>query len=90
METFDKLGIEPITTHKESGGTGIGFITTFETLKETNASLIIKEKNKIIENKYTKLVKFRFDNKKELKIISYRANDIKAKQKNNRFIIENI
>ena len=46
--------------------------------------------NKVIENKYTKLVKFRFDNKKELKIISYRSNNIQAKQKNNRFIIENI
>ena len=88
IEIFNKLGIEPITTHKDSGGTGIGFITTFETLRETNASLIIEEKNELTENKYTKLVKFKFDNKNELKIVSYRAKDIKAKLENNRFIIE--
>lgn len=88
IEIFEKLGLEPVTTHKESGGTGIGFITTFETLRATDASLIIEEKNKLTENKYTKSIKFKFDNKKELKIISYRANDIRANLENNRFIIE--
>lgn len=88
IQTFNKLGLEPATTHKESGGTGIGFITTFETLRATDASLIIEEKNKLTENKYTKSIKFKFDNKKELKIISYRANDIRANLENNRFIIE--
>lgn len=90
IQTFSKLGLEPVTTHKKEGGRGFGFITTFETLEDTNASLIIEEKNRLTENKYTKLVKFKFDNKKELKIISYRANDIRANLKNNRFIIEYI
>ena len=46
VDTLLKLGLEPATTHKEDGGSGIGYITTFETLNETKASLIIEEKNK--------------------------------------------
>ncbi len=88
IETFRKLGLEPATTHKDNGGTGIGFITTFETLKETKASLIIEEKNELMENSYTKAVKFRFDDKNEFKIISYRANDIKENINSNRILIQ--
>ena len=84
IETFEKLGIEPATTHKESGGTGIGFITTFETLKETNASFIIEELN---DNNYTKAVRFIFDGKSRLEIKSYRANDIIKKINSKRFKI---
>ena len=43
IDTLLKLGLEPATTHKDSGGTGIGFMTTFETMSETKASLIINE-----------------------------------------------
>lgn len=88
IETFRKLGLEPATTHKDNGGTGIGFITTFETLKETKASLIIEEKNELMENSYTKAVKFRFDDKNEFKIISYRANDIKENINSNRILMQ--
>lgn len=42
-ETLLKLGLEKATTHKDNGGTRIGFITTFETLQSYNASLIINE-----------------------------------------------
>lgn len=46
LETLKKLGLERITTHKKTGGSGIGFMTTFETLKECKASLIIEENMK--------------------------------------------
>lgn len=88
IETFEKLGLEPATTHKDNGGTGIGFITTFETLKETKASLIIEEKNKLMENNYTKSIKFRFDNKHEFKIISYRASKLKENIKEKRISVQ--
>ena len=88
IDTLLKLGIEPATTHKDTGGTGIGFMTTFETMKETKASLIISE-NKPAEDDYTKSVAIRFDNKNEYRICSYRANQIKEKDTNNRIIIEN-
>lgn len=86
--TFENLGLKPATTHKDSGGTGIGFITTFETLKLTKGSLIIEEKNRLTENNYTKAVKFRFDNKNESKIISYRAEEIKENINRDRLIIQ--
>lgn len=87
IQTLLKLGMEPITTHKNSGGTGIGFMTTFETLKECKASLIIEEYGDNIE--YTKLVKFKFDKKSEYKICSYRSDEIKKLDYSNRIKIEN-
>lgn len=80
IETLLKLGLEPTTTHKATGGTGIGFMTTFETLKETKASLIIEENHPMNNTDYTKSVKIKFDNKNEYSIISYRAKEIKEKQ----------
>lgn len=74
IETLLKLGLERITTHKDSGGTGIGFMTTFETLKECKASLVIEEYNN--EKDYTKSVNVIFDGKSEYNINSYRAEKI--------------
>ena len=88
IETLLKLGLEPVTTHKNTGGTGIGFISTFETINKCKASLIIQEKNKENTNDYTKAVIIRFDGKKEYRIKSYRANEIKKQVKDNRIIIE--
>ena len=88
IDTLLKLGKEQVTTHKETGGSGIGFMTTFETLKNCEASLIIEEYKPETTN-YTKAVIIRFDNKNEYKIISYRAEEIK-KLKNGKIIIQNI
>lgn len=88
IENFEKLGLEPATTHADNGGTGIGFITTFETLKEIDASFILEELNSETENGYTKVVKFIFDKKSRLEIISYRAEILKEKLKTNRFDIK--
>ena len=88
IETLLKLGLEPVTTHKNTGGTGIGFISTFETINKCKASLIIQEKNKENTNDYTKAVIIRFDGKKEYRIKSYRADEIKKQAKDNRIIIE--
>lgn len=87
-KTLLKLGLEPATTHKEEGGTGIGFITTFETLKETKGTLIIEEKHPMKENDFTKTLIFRFDGKAEYKILTYRSE--KIKDKTGRITIENI
>lgn len=84
LDTFSKLGIEPATTHKDAGGTGIGFITTFETLKKCNASIEIEE---LKDSEYSKCVKFIFDDKNEYRIKSYRAEEIKAISKNSRIIV---
>lgn len=88
IDTLLKLGLEPATTHKDEGGTGIGFITTFETMKETKASLVIEEKHGVVDNDYTKSVNIVFDGKNEYRIISYRSDEIKKKNKNGRIIIK--
>lgn len=71
VETLLQLGTKPITTHKDTGGTGYGFMTTFETLKSTKGSLEIEEKHKMNENDYTKAVRIIFDGKAQYRIKSY-------------------
>lgn len=72
LETLLALGTKPITTHKDTGGTGYGFMTTFETLIATKGSLVIEEKHKMSENDYTKAVRIIFDGKAQYRISSYR------------------
>lgn len=89
IDTLLKLGLEPATTHKDSGGTGIGFMTTFETMSETKASLIINEMHEMNNTDYTKSITIRFDGKNEYRIKSYRSDKIKKRLKDNRIIVEN-
>lgn len=65
-EVLNKLGKEPITTHKDSGGTGMGFMNTFDTLKRYNASLNIIKIDKPSLDNYTKSVEILFDSKNEI------------------------
>lgn len=87
IETLINLGKKHITTHKEEGGNGIGFMTTFDTLKRCKGSIIIEEYN---NNFYTKAVIFRFDGKNKYKIRSYRAENIKIEIKDSTIIVEKI
>lgn len=75
VDTLSKLGLERVTTHADTGGSGIGFMTTFETLKKAYASLIITE----FENQtpFTKSVSFRFDGENAFIIHSYRSEELK-------------
>jgi len=90
IDTLLKLGVEKVTTCENKGGSGIGFITTFETLNETKASLIIKEFPKGDNNYYAKSVTIRFDGKQEYIVCSYRADKIKSLDKQNRIIVEKL
>lgn len=90
IETLQKLGKERTTTHKETGGSGIGFMTTFKTIRKCKASLIIEEKHEMKENDYTKALKIRFDGRDEYRIYSYRAEKIREKSKDDRIIIDRI
>ena len=87
IDTLLKLGQEQVTTHKNEGGSGIGFMTTFETLKECKASLVIEEYNPETTN-YTKSVTIKFNGRNEYKICSYRAEKIKEQKSKRRIIIE--
>ena len=76
IKTLINLGIKPSTTHEKDGGTGMGFMNTFDTLRKYKASLVIHEYGKPSKDNFTKQVKIIFDNKNEYKISSYRKEDI--------------
>jgi len=88
IDTLLNLGTKPSTTHKEDGGSGIGYMTIFEILNIYKASLIIKEYSS--ETGYKKTIAVRFDNKNQYIIKSYRYKEILKKSKNNRIIIDKI
>ena len=76
-ETLSNLGIKKHTTHADTGGNGIGYLTIFEILNERNASITITEH--IPENyAFSKSVNVRFDGKSEYIIHSFRANEIEV------------
>lgn len=74
-ETLENLGKKPSTTHKDEGGTGMGFMNTFDTLRKCNGSLIINEIGKTSKENYTKVIMIKFDNKNEFKVVSYKENN---------------
>lgn len=76
IKTLINLGIKPSTTHEKDGGTGMGFMNTFDTLRKYKASLVIHEYGKTSKDNFTKLIKVIFDNQNEYKISSYRKEDI--------------
>lgn len=79
LETLINLGMKPSTTHKDDGGTGMGFMNTFDTLKKYNASIIIEEYGKPSKEKFTKVIKIMFDKENTYKISSYREEEIRKK-----------
>lgn len=90
IETLFNLGKKPSTTHKDNGGTGIGFMNTFNTLRKRNASLIVKEYGKPCDSNFTKVLMIIFDGKQEYKICSYRWEEIQKKNVDKDIKIEKI
>ena len=84
IDTLINLGIKPSTTHAKEGGTGMGLMNTFDTLKKYKASLVIDEYGKPVNDNFTKVIKIVFDNKNTYKIVSYRKKDIQEKDINKR------
>ena len=78
-EVLENLGIKPFTTYESEGGTGMGFMNTFDTLRKCKASLIIEEFNEPKTDNYTKLIAIKFDNNNKFEIKSYRKIEIKKK-----------
>ena len=59
QEVLNNLGIQRITTHKDSGGCGIGMMSICKICKENNASFTIKKFS--TEELYSKTITIRFD-----------------------------
>ncbi len=81
IKTLLNLGQVPSTTHADNGGTGMGFMNTFDTLNKYKASIIINEYGKPSKDNYTKYIAIKFDNKNEYKINSYRSKEIEQQVK---------
>lgn len=71
-ETLKTLGKKPSSTHLDEGGSGMGFLNTFDTLNKYKASLIIDEIGMPCEENYTKVIMIKFDGKNEFRVNSYR------------------
>jgi signal transduction histidine kinase len=74
VDTLVRLRAERVTTHADTGGGGIGFETTFATMKATGASLIINEQEQS-DVDYSKSVTIRFDGKNRYIIETYRSDE---------------
>jgi len=72
--TLEQFGMGRVTTHADTGGSGIGFETTFEIMREHRASLIISEQKPSRED-YSKSVSIHFDGKGDYIIETYRTGD---------------
>ena len=77
VDTLVRLGTERVTTHADTGGSGIGFETTFETMRECKASLIISEKEPSSAY-HSKSVSICFDGNNQYIIKTYRPDDFPA------------
>ena len=86
IKTLLNLGQVPSTTHADNGGTGMGFMNTFDTLNKYKASIIINEYGKPSKDNYTKYMAIKFDNKNEYKITSYRSKEIEQQVKKDNII----
>lgn len=76
-DTLVNIGVKKASARIHEGGSGIGYMTVFEILREYKASLIIIEYEQE-QSTYTKSISIRFDEKKEYTLITGRAEEIKA------------
>lgn len=85
-DVIANLGKKRITTHKESGGSGIGMMTTVSLLQKYSASLKIDET--VPNDSYTKCVSVIFDNEGKIIIKSDRKEIKDISEKRKEFIFE--
>ena len=88
IDTLMSLGIKPCSTHLNDGGSGMGFLNIFDTLKKYNASMIINELTTPSKDNYTKIIMIKFDNQNCYKIISHRSDELRKQILSADFIIE--
>jgi hypothetical protein len=86
LEILANLGVKKATTHADTGGSGIGYLSIFSILKQCQASLLIAEQapekpedsEKPQDHTFSKSIKVRFDGRSQFVIHSHRAAAIKS------------
>ncbi|MCI8587337.1 MAG: hypothetical protein HFJ49_01835 [Clostridia bacterium] len=79
IDTLLSLGKNPCSTHLDNGGSGIGFMNIFDTLKKYSASIVINEISSPSKDNYTKTIMIKFDKQNRFEISSYRSDKITQK-----------
>jgi uncharacterized coiled-coil protein SlyX len=79
-EILLKLGDAPVTSRANFGGSGIGFMSTFEAMKKLNASIYIKEFDPLLNYPFTKQIKLIFDGRCEYTVDAYNLNAVKIRK----------
>lgn len=64
---IEKLGIKRITTHADTGGSGLGLLSIFEIVKKINASFVLDEAL-LDEQPFTKRISIRFDGLGQIRV----------------------
>ena len=75
VDTLVRIGTERVTTHADEGGSGVGFMKTFETMRECGASLIIRENRGGV---FSKSITISFDGENQYIIETFRPQDFPA------------
>jgi anti-sigma regulatory factor (Ser/Thr protein kinase) len=76
--TLMNLGLKKASSRLDEGGSGIGYMTVFEILREFKASLIITEYELPARHGFTKSVTARFDGRDGYIVETYRADEFPA------------
>lgn len=76
-ETYQNFGTTQHTTHKDTGGSGIGLMDIWKLKKKYKISLQIYEYPPK-ENGFTKKIRFFFDRKDHFLLQSYRAREVRS------------
>jgi hypothetical protein len=79
IETLHDFGLRPHTTHKDSGGSGIGLVDIWNLKRKHRATIQIQEYERIANN-FTKKIFFSFNTKNHYVIQSFRHAEITHSQ----------
>lgn len=89
IDTLINLGMNRVTTHAEDGGSGYGYETIFECVKNYGASLFITE-YELVPFTYSKNITLRFDGRGCYTVKSFRADTISKQNTNKDLTILNL
>lgn len=78
-ETLQAFGLQPHTTHKDEGGSGIGLMDIWNLKRKHRATIQVQEYERSANN-FTKKIFFSFNSKNHYVIQSFRHNEISNAQ----------
>ena len=83
--TIANAGLKKASTHLDSGGSGIGLMTTFRLLIHSLSSFVIDEL--VEDERFTKMVSVQFDSLNQFRIYTKRTEILELERSNPRLII---